>query len=407
MSDRGPVDAVAHALMATFEGRTDPYPRYEELRAMGPALRSEQLPVWYLTGFEESRQVLRDNRCGKQQDGRGIVVGNRRREPDETRQVTMLFMNPPDHTRLRGLVSRAFTPRRIESLHDRVVGMVDELLDEVAAIGEVDLIDTLAYRLPVRVISELIGVPEADRDAFRPLTAALVKTLEPVVSDDDAVAADAAAAEFGVYFTDLIAERRADPADDLLSALIEARDGDDALSHDEMIATLVLLYAAGFETTTNLIGNGAYALLQHPEQLAALRAEPAGMADAVEEMLRFESPVQLDGRRVFEPIEVAGVSIPAGDTVVTLLGAANRDPRQYDRPSAFDVSRRDFPILSFASGIHYCLGASLARMEGRVVFDRLLDRFATIELLATPTWRGSLTLRGLDELRVRVSVDQM
>ncbi len=403
MSERGAVDAVAFALMATVEGRSDPYPLYEKLRSMGPAVRSEQLPVWYLTGFEESRQVLRDNRCGKQQDGRGIVAGNRGRRPGETRQVTMLFMNPPDHTRLRGLVSRAFTPRRIDSLHDRVLRMVDELLDEVAEAGEVDLIDTLAYRLPVRVISELIGVPEADRDAFRPLTAALVKTLEPIVSDDDAARAEAAAAEFGVYFTDLIAERRAAPADDLLSGLIEARDGDDALSHDEMIATLVLLYAAGFETTTNLIGNGAYALLRHPDQLAALRTAPSGMADAVEEMLRFESPVQLDGRRVFEPIEVAGVPIPAGDTVVTLLGAANRDPRLYDRPSEFDISRRDLPILSFASGIHYCLGASLARMEGRVVFGRLLERFTTIELLSTPTWRGSLTLRGLDELQVSVS----
>ncbi|MDH3755473.1 MAG: cytochrome P450 [Acidimicrobiia bacterium] len=401
-TEAGEVDAVVFELMATPEGRADPYPRYERLRALGRASRSAEVPVWYLTGFDDCHQVLRDLRFGKGSRLRSIVAGSELPETDDGRRRSMLFMNPPDHTRLRGLVSRAFTPRRVEQLHDNIVTMVDELLDPLLGAGPVDLMEALAYPLPVRVISELIGVPAADRDRFRSHTAKLVTTLEPVYSQDQQAEAEAAAIEFGEYFSWLIDERRVRPADDLLTGLVQARDGDDALTHDELIATLILIYAAGFETTTNLIGNGIWTLLRHPDQLAHLRRERSLVPNAVEEILRVESPVQIDGREAFETIEVAGTVIPAGESVITLLGAANRDPQKLVDPHVFDITREDVPVLSFASGIHFCLGASLARLEGRVVLDRVLDRFDTITVVEEPTWKANLTLRGLESLLVDV-----
>ncbi len=397
-------DEIAFDLMATSEGRIDPYPLYEELRAIGP-VRSAELPVWYFTNFEDTRTILRDNHWVKSDGPGSIVAGEELPEFEDDRGArSMLFLNPPDHTRLRGLVSRAFTPRRVQGLHERIETMVDELLDDLEAKGDVNMIDEFAYLLPVRVISEMIGVPLADRDYFRPLTAALVATLEPVFTPEQGAEAQRAAIKFRAYFDDLIQVRREDPKDDLLSGLIEASDGSDALSHDEIISTIILIYAAGFETTTNLIGNGIYNLLRYPDQLAKVRADLDLVPNLVEEVLRFDSPVQLDGRMASEDIEIAGVTVPKGETAITLLGAANRDPSMLDHPDAFDVTRTDIQVMSFASGIHFCLGAWLARMEGRIAFDRLFRRFSSIEASGEAEWKANLTLRGLKSLPVRITV---
>lgn len=288
-------------------------------------------------------------------------------------------------------------------MRESVEAICDEILDGVADAGAGDIMDTLAFPLPVRVIGELLGVPREERDSFRPLVLASAKSIEPDVSEEDQVAADEAGQEQAEYFADLIKRRAGAPGDDLLSALIAVRDGSDQLSEVELIATAILLFAAGFETTTNLIGNGLVTLLRNPDQLRSLQEDRERIPMAVEEILRYESPVQLDLRVTFEDVTLDGNTIEAGDSVVTLLGAANRDPSQYERPEEFDVSRGAVPIMSFASGIHFCLGASLARMEGQAVLGCLLDRFATIEWLDDePAWRDRLTLRGLEHPNVRV-----
>jgi cytochrome P450 len=398
------VDDIVMTLMATPEGRRDPYPHYERLRALAPVARSDIGGLWFLTGFDDCHNVLRDARFGKGDPNAPLTLlpGAAPRRRLRFAGKTMLLVDPPDHTRLRGLVSREFTPRRVERLRDGVERMCDELLDDIAEAGEVDLMDTLAFPLPVRVIGELLGVPEEDRDGFRPLVLAAAKSIEPDMTEEEFAAADAAGQQQADYFTQLIAERTAHPEDDLLSALIAVRDGTDRLDEEELIATAILLFAAGFETTTNLIGNGAVTLLQHPDQLDHLRHNPSLLASAVDEILRVESPVQLDLRIAFDDVDIADQRIEAGDAVVTMLGAANRDPAKIPDPDHFDITRGDVPLMSFATGIHYCLGANLARMEGRVVLQRLLNRFDTIELLDDqPAWRDRLTLRGLDHLHVR------
>lgn len=412
-------DRLLVEIMLSPEGRADPYPRYLALREQAPIHRSGLGPLWICTRYDDCRTVLRDNRFGKwdpdpdeplpENDGGMSFFAPRARPTDEQlRNRSMLMMNPPDHTRLRGLVSRGFTPRRVEALRPAVEVMTDEILDRMASAGELEVLDTLGFPLPVRVIGELVGVPEADRDRFRPLVRAAATALEPGTTDEQLAAAADAFGELREYFGALIEARRSDPADDLTSVLLAARDegvdgGDEVLTVDEMITTLILIFAAGFETTTNLIGNGLYALLRHPDEMARVREDPSLVPAAVEEILRWESPVQLDGRRANEPAEIAGRKVAEGDWVITLLGAANRDPDVFDDPEAFRVVARETPVLSFANGIHYCLGASLARLEGQVVFGRLLARFATIELQDTPTWRGTLILRGLDRLDVRVA----
>ncbi len=401
-------EELVFRLMATPEGRADPYPIYREIRERAPVFRGESLPLWYVSGYDDCRSLLRDNRLGKGEPrGGGLfdgseapLIGGDRESP---RERSMLFLNPPDHTRLRGLVSRAFTPRRIEEMRPRVAAMVDELLDPIADAGEADLVEHLSYRLPVRVIGEMVGVPSSDHDEMREHIDKLVVTLEPSYTQEQAEAAYASSLVVADYMTDLMEQRRREPADDLMSALIDARDGADQLTDGELVSTVILLYAAGFETTTNLISNGVWLLLSHEDQLARLRADRTLLGPAVEEILRYESPVQLDGREAFEDIEVGGHTIPAGETAITLLGGANRDPAMIDDPERFDITRGEIPLISFASGIHYCLGANLARMEGQVTIGGLLDRFEHIELVDDqPEWKPGLTLRGLARLPVQV-----
>ena len=382
----------------------NPYPLLNELRDTAPVHKLGFADFWVLTRFEDCRAVLRDLRLGSAEPGTDAPTLSGRTSRTSSEPRSMLFMNPPDHTRLRKLVSRAFTPRRVAGLRQSVEAMTAELLDELDASGGGDLIDALAFPLPANVISELVGVPRADRDWLRPLVADLTATLEPSASAEDLAKAADSGGEVRAYIHELIEHRRARPADDMLSALIAASDGEDRLTQSEVAVTVLLIYAAGFETTSNLIGNIVNTLLRHTGQLAMLRANRALVPTAVEEVLRFEPPVHVDGRFAFDDVEVGGHVIPAGHSVLTLLGAANRDPAVIDRPDTFDVTRDTVPLLSFSSGIHYCLGASLARLEGQVVLEGLLDRFAVWERLEDdPPWKRRITLRGLERLPVALS----
>ena len=382
----------------------DPYPLLAELRETAPVHRIGDGDVWVVTRFEDCRAVLRHPRMGKPEPGDLLPSALGAAEPVGPGERSMLFLNPPDHTRLRSLVSRAFTPRRIEGLRASVEAMTGEVLDDLAAAGGGDLIDTLAYPLPVAVIGELVGVPPADRPRLRPLVADIALRLEQSRGAADEQRMKDSHGEMREYLDGLIDRRRVEPGDDLLSGLIAVADGEDRLRRGELALTVMLIYAAGFETTTNLIGNMVHTLLRHPDQLARLRADRSLVPAAVEEVLRFEPPVQLDSRYAFADVEVAGHAVSKGHSVITLLGAANRDPAVVDDPDTFDVGRAEVPLLSFASGIHYCLGASLARLEGVVVLAGLLDRFATWTALEeSPPWKPRFTMRGLERLPVALS----
>jgi cytochrome P450 len=399
-------DALLMELVATPEGRADPYPRYAGLRAQAPVHRSA-FGLWTLTGYDDCQQLLRHPGVGKDfsaaMNSLGLTDADREAQ-DRFRndRSNMLVTDPPDHTRLRGLVTRAFTNRTVERLRPRIVTLVDELLDTFGTGEEVEVMDALAFPLPVTVIGDMLGVPAEDRPALRPLVRKVTAILELAVSPEALAEAAGADAELSRYFADLVAQRRADPRDDLLTKLIEAEDKGDQLTEHELISTAILLFAAGFETTTHLIGNGLLALLRHPDQLARLRADRGLLPRAVEELLRYDSPVQIAARTTYEDLSLGGRDIPAGSLVLALLGAANRDPGRFTDPERLDVGRDEGPPMSFGGGIHFCLGAALARAEGQIVLDRLLDRFTTMELAGgPPAVRDSLTLRGLTELRVR------
>ena len=406
MATASPVDAdtLLVELVATPEGRADPYPRYATLRAHAPVHRSP-LGFWVATRYDDCQHVLRDSRVGKNFSKAFGAMGLTEEQLAE--QVafrddnsSMLFADPPDHTRLRSLVTRAFTPRTVEALRPHIVSLVDDLIDGFG--GEaVDVMSALAFPLPVTVIGEMLGVPQEDRPGFQPLVRAVSAVLELALSPEALTAATAARAAMEDYFSALVAERRANPRPDLLSELIEAEDRGDQLSEAELVSTAILLFAAGFETTTNLIGNGLLALLRQPDQLQRLRQDRTLLRPGVEELLRYDSPVQINARAVYQDMEVGSHHVEAGTTVLLLVGAANRDPQRFTDPDVLDVGRSEGPSLSFGSGIHHCLGAALARLEVVVVLDRLLERFGTMELLDDqPRHRDSLTLRGLVELPV-------
>lgn len=397
-------DALLLELIATPEGRADPYPRYAGLRERAPVHRSA-FGIWTLTNYEDCHLLLRHPGVGKDfssaMDSLGLTDSDREAQ-DRFRndRSNMLVTDPPDHTRLRGLVTRAFTARTVEKLRPRIATLVDELLDTFDP-GEVEVMDALAFPLPVTVIGDMLGVPAEDRPLLRPLVRSVTAILELAVSPEALAEATDADDKLAAYFADLIADRRAHPRDDLLTKLIEAEDQGDQLSEHELISTVILLFAAGFETTTHLIGNGLLALVRHPGEVARLRADRSLVRGAVEELLRYDSPVQLAARTTYEELPVGDQTIPAGSMVVAMLGAANRDPARFADPDRLDVGRDEGPPMSFGGGIHFCLGAALARMEGQIVLDRLLDRFATMELVGgPPTVRDSLTLRGLTDLRV-------
>jgi cytochrome P450 len=311
----------------------------------------------------------------------------------------MLNSDPPDHTRLRRLVGKAFTPRRIEQLRPRVEEISDELLDTLAGRTEFDLIDSFAFPLPTTVICELLGIPPADRESFRVWSNTLVST-------SGAQETREASTAMAAYLVTLMADKRTNPADDMLTALLHARDNEDKLTENELISMVFLLLVAGHETTVNLIGNGMLALLGNPDQLAALRADFSLLPRAVEEFLRYEGPVNLTTLRYTTgPVRIGNVTVPAGEFVLVALSSANRDPEQFDDADRLDVTRSPGGHLAFGHGIHFCLGAPLARLEGEVAFEQLLRRFPDLRLAVDPgqlRWRASTLMRGVEALPVTV-----
>lgn len=315
---------------------------------------------------------------------------------------SMITANPPEHSRLRGAAKGAFLPAQIEALRSRIAMLVDERLDRLAAAGTADVMAELAYPLPLTVIGELLDVPEQDREDFRSLAVATLVGDDPDPAPEALSRSEAASIQLGDYVSDLVAARRTRPGNDVLSLLIEHHD-DGGLDNAELVATVILLLAAGFFTTTNLIGNGLLALLHHPAEMKRLWADPTLVGSAVEEMLRYDTPVQLTTRHVLADVDVDGTHFRQGENVVVLLGAANRDPACFPEPDRFDVARPDNGHLSFAWGSHFCLGARLARLEAQLVFSGLLQRFTRLELTGEPVRRPGLALRGLESLRLRMT----
>ena len=405
--DTGTVaDAVLHRLLATAEGHADPYPLYRALRTTGPVVRSGLDGFWYTTGFAAARRVLLDPCFGKgpRLTIRRHGVSEERVRMAESRPVrpTMITANPPEHSRLRGAAKGAFLPPQIEALRSRIATLVDERLDRLAAAGTADLMSELAYPLPLTVIGELLGVPEEEREGFLAVVMATLGADDPDPAPGAVTRAEAAIKEIGDYVSGLVEARRARPGSDALSLLIEHHNAG-GLDTTELVGTAILLLEAGFLTTTNLIGNGLLALLHHPAEMARLWADPTLVDSAVEEMLRYDTPIQLTNRHVLADVDVDGVQFRKGEDVVLLLGATNRDPACFPEPDRFDVGRPDNGHLSFAWGAHFCLGARLARLEAQLVFAGLRQRFSRLELADEPVRRPGLMLRGLESLRVQMS----
>ncbi|GAA1258141.1 cytochrome P450 [Kitasatospora nipponensis] len=380
----------------------DPHAGYAALRQAGPVHRivaPDGLPVWLVTRYADVRQALADPRLAL--DKRHATPGNYRGlSLPPALDANMLNMDPPDHTRIRRLVGQAFTPRRVEQLRAPIEAIAEELLDALAPLGRADLIEAYAAPLPITVICDLLGVPQDDRRDFRSWT-------DTLIAPDPARPQDAKAALGAVleFFPRLIARKRAEPGDDLLSALIAVRDQEDRLSEDELTSLAFLILLAGYENTVHAIGNAVLALLERPDQLAALRAEPELVAGAVEEFLRHDGPAPTAIRRFpREDVEIGGVRVPAGETVLLALASANRDPGQFTDPDELDVRRRENAHLALGHGIHYCLGAPLARLETEIALGALLRRLPGLALdLPREQLRHRPTLRsrGLLELPVR------
>ena len=379
----------------------DPYPVYAALRERDPVHRSRLANAWLFSRHADADAILRDHRSFASDPRKGRLTRRQRAMLPPAEEFTMLTLDPPDHTRLRALVNKAFTSRAIDAMEAHIRATTAALLDEVDATG-FDLMSTLAQPLPVVVVAGMLGVPAEDRDRFRLWSDRRARLLEPTVSARERAVAMQAARDFDGYFRPIIAERRVEPRDDILSALVQAEDEGERLSERETLNMLRLLIMAGNETTTNLIGNGMLALLRNPDQLRRLREDPGLIPPAVEELLRYDAPAQAFFRRALADCEVNGFELRKGDNIILLIGAANRDAQAFDDPDRLDVGRAECPHLSLSRGIHYCLGAQLARLEARIVFETLLERFPEIELLDhRPRFRSGVVLRGLRSLPLR------
>lgn len=392
--------------------RADPYPYYDRLRAEAPVYRAPTGQL-VLTRYADVFATLRSSEVSRDVEANASFdesdqIAVRRRARRRGGAKTILNLDPPDHTRLRRLVSKAFTPRTIEQLRPRIESMVDEVLDRAADRGSIELIDELAFPVPFRVISELLDMPTERADELRDWSSALTKGLEPAATMAELDAAEAAVNELVPYLIEVIEARRAAPGHDLLSGLLSVEDEGDTLSPAELIAFVVLLYVAGHETTVNLIGNGVLALLRHPAELDRWRHDPSLDGRAVDELLRFDGPVQHTVRVAMAPMTFSGVdgstvTAQPGDTLLTVLGAANHDPVVFDDPHVLRLDRVNAARhTAFSAGVHYCLGASLAKLEAEVAIARLLRRFDVIELAGEPHWRDRITIRGVDRLPLSV-----
>ena len=389
----------------------NPYPVYRRLREEDPVHWDDELQTWVLARYEDIEAALNDRRLSSNRlkSLRNVsspeVSETARQAIEATLSIWMLFLDPPEHTRLRSLANKVFTPRVVENLKRKIEGIVRELLTPALPAGRLDVIRDFAYPLPAIVIAEMLGVRRQDRELIKRWSGALATLLgsaacEPSIAENGA----RSILEFRSYLRDLVDDRRRRPQQDLITAALKAEDQGNLLSHDELLANCVLLLSAGHETTTNLIGNGALALLRHPEQRQRLRAESGLIKTAVEELLRFDSPVQATGRLVTEDLELGGRLLRKGQAVLLLLGAANHDPARFPDPDRLDLARTPNHHGAFAFGPHYCLGAPLARLEAQIAIPAL---FATFPDLRLPTaeveWHENFVLRGLKALPVSFS----
>ena len=401
-------------LMEVFEpaNREDPYPLFDRMREETSVLEAGN-NLWFVFGHAETQGLLRARNTSSNErnstffkenvDTDAILQEYADREP------IMLFLDPPDHTRLRALVSSAFTPRTVEKLVPRIQELTNSLLDDLEKAGAngetVDLVDALAYPLPIAVICEMLGVPREDEAIFSGWSSTLAQGLDPGMlrSDEEQRTIMAANDELEEYTRDLIQRRAEDPGDDLLSGLLAVRDGEDQLSEGELINMVLLLLVAGHETTVNLIGNGVVALLRNRDQLEAWQADSELDKSAVDELLRYDSPVQMGMRVLLEPTEIGGRTVPAGEQVLTMLGAANRDPSVFENPHELDLRRENSARnMSFGGGIHHCLGMALARVEGQVAIGGLVRRFPNLQLAGEPVLRNRFVLRGYESIPITI-----
>ncbi len=386
----------------------NPYPAYDELRRAGRIHYDERTDHWLITRHADVNALLRDRRFGRSYLH---LAGHEEmgHPPDPEIQAPfwhvvrngMLDREPPDHTRLRGLVSKAFTPRRVAEMRDTIQRIVDWLVDEALDRGEFDLLATVLEPLPVTVIAELLGIPETDRHLLRPWSAEICLMYELNPSDDYARRAARASIEFGDYLADLSRARRANPGSDLISALTEVVVEGDRLTEDELVGTCVLLLNAGHEASVNGSGNGWWALFRNPGELERLRGNVSILPTAVEELLRYDTPLQLFERWVLEDSEVCGVQVPKGAELGLMFGSSNRDPEVFTDPDRLDLTRDPNPHITFGAGIHFCLGAPLARLEMQIAFETILRRLPRLELLSEPEWKPTYIIRGLQSLPVR------
>ena len=389
---------------------TNPYPMYRKLRETDPVRRDPLAPVWIVTRYDDTFAMLRDPRFKKDPfasirlppDARqqlDVPVAEAFRASLET--VSMLFLDPPEHTRIRSIFTKTFTPRRIENLRPRIQKMCDDILDRAAARGRLELMSELAAPLPVTVIAELLGFPPGDYAKIKKWSDEMAEALGLNPTLEQQARAQQAREDMRKYFEGVVAHLRTTPGDNLLSALLAPEV--EVMNPDELFANSVLLLAAGHETTTNLIGNGTFALLTHPDQLEDLRRNPGIIDTAVEELLRFDPPVQWTSRVAGEPIEMRGRQLQRGDIVLASVGSANRDPAVFPDPDKLDLRRKENKHLAFGTGIHFCLGAALARMEGEIVIGTLVRRFPNMKLLTKkPRWRKGITFRGVHALELQL-----
>jgi cytochrome P450 len=391
------------ALTGSPEFAADPYPTYAHLRSKGPVHRDEATPIWHVVGFSEVHTCLRDVRLAAARSA--LFLSEEQRQ--DFRSLAgilprmMVFADPPRHTRLRGLVTKAFTPRVVEGLRERIQMIVDDLLARPPQANTLDVIADLAIPLPTTIIAELLGVPETDRDCLKAWSNDFAAFIGGPVDHDGVVRADRAIYELTTYFRQTVARLRQEPGDNLISRLIAAKERGDTLTAEELLATCVILLVGGHETTTNLIGNGLLALLRHPDQLQRLRNDASLIGQAVEELLRYDSPAQMTTRLAMDDLSLGGARVGRGELIKLWLGAANRDPAQFSDPNCLDLGRADNRHLSLGYGIHFCVGASLARLEGQVALATLVDRFPNLALTGEPLeYHGTQVFRALKRLPV-------
>ena len=387
----------------------NPYPQYQLLRDQDPVHRTA-FGNLVVTRFDDVFEVLRNPNTSVERDRAGVIEMpehiKKLQESSMDRPPSILMLDPPEHTRLRKLVQRTFTPRGIEKMRHVTTELVDDLLDQLAEKREIDLIKDFSFVVPFVVIHSMLGLPDADMLNVREWSQTLVQTLEPNITPEQVDAAIWGGTQLNEYLTEALAWKRTTPGDDLLSDLIAVEEGGEGLTEQELISMISLLFVAGHETTVNLIGNGTHSLLNNPDQFKLVLNDPSIDSTIADELLRFDSPVQNSGRQLLEDMELSGIHVQAGEIVLTALGSANRDPRFWgDSAHLLDVKRQDAARhVSFGSGVHYCLGAALAKMEGEIAITRLIRRFPEIAITDEPTFNSRIILRGREKFPIDLGI---